>query len=96
MKIPLVIFVATTLFLIIRSANCVAQNDSNRTSTLTANENRTAVTSVSAPIGPEDINADDAKRATDQPWLATGLDLKGPPRQFPPDKTPGIINVGAY
>jgi hypothetical protein len=30
----------------------------------------------------------DESEAKDQPELATGEDLKGPPRQFPPSKTP--------
>ncbi len=30
----------------------------------------------------------DESKAKDQPELATGEDLKGPPRQFPPSKTP--------
>ena len=30
----------------------------------------------------------DRRAAADQPWMATGLDLKGPARQFPPTKTP--------
>jgi hypothetical protein len=30
----------------------------------------------------------DAEAAKDQPAMATGEDLKGPPKQFPPDKTP--------
>ena len=30
----------------------------------------------------------DESEAKDQPEVATGEDLKGPPRQFPPSKTP--------
>ena len=30
----------------------------------------------------------DPDAAQNQPFLATGLDLKGPPRQFPADQTP--------
>jgi hypothetical protein len=32
--------------------------------------------------------AQDAEAAKDQPVMATGEDLKGPPKQFPPNKTP--------
>jgi hypothetical protein len=32
--------------------------------------------------------AQDAETAKDQPAMATGEDLKGPPTQFPPNKTP--------
>ena len=32
--------------------------------------------------------AHDAEAAKDQPWMASGEDLKGPPQQFPPSKTP--------
>jgi hypothetical protein len=32
--------------------------------------------------------AQDAAAAKDQPAMATGEDLKGPPKQFPPNKTP--------
>jgi hypothetical protein len=32
--------------------------------------------------------AQDAAAAKDQPVMATGEDLKGPPTQFPPNKTP--------
>lgn len=32
--------------------------------------------------------AQDAEAAKDQPAVATGEDLKGPPKQFPPNKTP--------
>src|ERR1700710_3144347 len=32
--------------------------------------------------------AQDAEAAKDQPVMATGEDLKGPPTQFPPNKTP--------
>jgi hypothetical protein len=33
-------------------------------------------------------SARDAEAAKDQPAMATGEDLKGPPAQFPPNKTP--------
>ena len=33
-------------------------------------------------------DARDAEAAKDQPVMATGEDLKGPPKQFPPNKTP--------
>ncbi len=33
-------------------------------------------------------DAKDAAAAKDQPVMATGEDLKGPPKQFPPNKTP--------
>jgi hypothetical protein len=33
-------------------------------------------------------DAKDAAAAKDQPAMATGEDLKGPPTQFPPNKTP--------
>jgi hypothetical protein len=32
--------------------------------------------------------ATDPDAAQNQPFMATGLDLKGPPRQFPADQTP--------
>jgi hypothetical protein len=32
--------------------------------------------------------ATDPDAAQSQPFMATGLDLKGPPRQFPADQTP--------
>jgi hypothetical protein len=32
--------------------------------------------------------AQDAEAAKDQPAMATGEDLKGPPKQFPANKTP--------
>jgi hypothetical protein len=32
--------------------------------------------------------ATDQDAAQNQPFMATGLDLKGPPRQFPADQTP--------
>jgi hypothetical protein len=32
--------------------------------------------------------ATDPDAAQNQPFIATGLDLKGPPRQFPADQTP--------
>jgi hypothetical protein len=38
--------------------------------------------------GGKDVAAADAKVAPDSPWYAEGLDLKGPPRQFPESKTP--------
>jgi len=33
-------------------------------------------------------SAQDTEAAKDQPVMATGEDLKGPPTQFPPNKTP--------
>ena len=36
----------------------------------------------------QDKAATDPDAAQNQPFMATGLDLKGPPRQFPADQTP--------
>jgi hypothetical protein len=35
----------------------------------------------------EEDPAVEARAAADQPWMAEGVDLKGPPRQFSPKKT---------
>jgi len=34
------------------------------------------------------VQIHDQDAAKTQPWVATGEDLKGPPAQFPPSKTP--------
>lgn len=34
------------------------------------------------------VEANDGALATDQPLMATGADLKGPPQRFPPSRTP--------
>jgi len=42
---------------------------------------------VDATTG-QGATVNDASEAKDQPETATGEDLKGPPRRFPPSKTP--------
>src|SRR5262245_12949758 len=39
-------------------------------------------------VGSRAITSSEALEAADQPEMATGLDLKGPPVRFPPAKTP--------
>jgi hypothetical protein len=41
-----------------------------------------------APTSPKADDAADAALAADQPLMATGLDLRGPPMRYPPSKTP--------
>jgi hypothetical protein len=45
-------------------------------------------TKDSATTTGQGSGAQDAEAAKDQPVMATGEDLKGPPTQFPPGKTP--------
>jgi opacity protein-like surface antigen len=39
-------------------------------------------------VGSRALTGQDQERAADQPEMATGVDLKGPPVRFPPAKTP--------
>jgi hypothetical protein len=45
-------------------------------------------TQDSATTTGQGSGAQDTEAAKDQPVMATGEDLKGPPAQFPPNKTP--------
>jgi hypothetical protein len=75
----------------------VAQINSGRGSASPAESNadRTDVTSAVAP--PQQVSdAASVELVDDQPLLATGLDLNGPPKRFPAKETPGQLEMRAF
>jgi hypothetical protein len=51
-------------------------------------QNKPSETTGQNSADPSVLAAHDAESAKTQPLMAEGLDLKGPPRQFPANKTP--------
>jgi hypothetical protein len=59
------------------------------------NADRTEVASVKAPLRPVP-DAGGAERANDQPLMATGLDLNGPPKRFPVKEILGNLEIPGF
>jgi hypothetical protein len=59
------------------------------------NADRTAVTSVKTPLRPVP-DADGVERADNQPLMATGLDLNGPPKRFPAKEMLGNLEIPGF
>jgi hypothetical protein len=59
------------------------------------NADRSEVASVKTPLRPVP-DADGVERADDQPLMATGLDLNGPPRRFAAKETLGNLEVPGF
>jgi hypothetical protein len=65
-----------------------AQDNPTAPNSPTAPQNRGATGWTGATRDQKQENAaEDARQAAGQPWMAEGLDLKEPPRQFPPKET---------
>jgi hypothetical protein len=59
------------------------------------NADRTEVASVKTPLRPvPDVGG--VERADDQPLMATGLDLKGPPKRFPAKEILGNLEIPGF
>jgi len=59
------------------------------------NADRTDVVSAVTPLQSVP-DADSVDLADDQPLMATGLDLNGPPKRFPAKETPGQLEMRAF
>jgi len=84
MKTHLIVSTATAIVLM-ATAMASAQNDG---STAPQNRGNTGWTGGSREPDPAALNAPASNAdAPDQPWTATGLDLQGPARRYPPNQT---------
>jgi hypothetical protein len=98
MNLKIIVLAVTGLPLVFMPAVCDAQSGVDPNSVQIAKQSTATTEKVdsSAQRRPNDPQTDDEKLAADQPWMASGVDLMGPPQRFPAGKTPGHSDLKAH